>query len=106
MEEEGQSWAGEEQRLEERSWRWAEAEEWEEEPRQQQEEQRELHQDPELLREVAAVESSWGCWRCCYRSPFPAAAAVDCCWQKGQQGPGKDAATAAGHFPLSMLCSS
>ena len=94
--------------VEERSWQRAEAEELVEELRRPQEELRKLRQDPELRRGVAAAESSGGC--CCH-SPF-LAAAVDCCcrcccWQqKAPQCPGKDAATAAGYFPLSMLCSS
>ena len=79
------------------------AEELVEELRRQQEELWELQLDPEQLREVAAAESSGG--YCCY-SPF-----VDCCccccWQqKALQCPGKVAATAAGYFPLSMMCSS
>jgi len=107
MEEEGQSLAKEEQMVEERSWQKAEAEELVEELRRPQEELRKLRQDPELRLEVAAAESSGGCY--CH-SPF--LAVVDCCcccccWQqKAQQCPGKDAATAAGYFLLSMLCSS
>ena len=106
MKEEAQSWVEEEQMVEERSWQRAEAEELVEELRRPQEELRKLHQVPELRRGVAAAESSGGC--CCH-SPF-LAAAVDCCWcccwRIALQCPGKDAATAAGYFPLSMLCSS
>jgi len=78
-EEEDQS-LEEEQRVEEWSLQWAEAEELEEELRQQEEELLKCHPELELLREVAAAESSAGCccWRRCCYSPF-LAAAVDCC---------------------------
>jgi hypothetical protein len=68
----------EEPRVEEWSLRWAEAEELEVELRQQEEGVCRL--ELEMLQEVAAAESSAGCYcwrRCCY-SPF-LAAAVDCC---------------------------
>jgi len=103
MEEEAQSWAEEEQRVGERSWQRAGAEELVEELRRPQEELRKLRQDPELRRGVAAAESSGGC--CCH-SPFLAAAVDCCCWRIALQCPGKDAATAACYFPLSMMCSS